>query len=430
MFKIPSDREEIFETLANEVKSNLPKSNPWKFLSLIRAILIAFASIIFSYYKSLEQLINAFFDDTTYGEYLDRKASIIGLSRLNATVSQGQLYFEGTAGTTIPASTLVNLNSVEYVTTSVDTITHYSHTVTITYDTNIATVTDTAHGLTTGLTLTIAGATPLALNGANKITVIDEDTYIYDTTLTGTGIATGTITADFDIAITTADSVDAGNDKNQARGTEFKLNTPVTGINDTCFAGFDGFIAGTDDETDDDFRTRYLDRKRNPYSTFNTYAIEAQIKTLSWVKKVKIYEITPAPGQVTIYCLKENNAVPNASEITLMKNKVIEIKPAHIDPADIFVLAPTPISIDVEVNNVNPYIASIYDAIENTVIAFFIDRLNTGDSLEVNDLIEVINSTFDSVSGQAVEDFALIQPTSNYPANAGEILVLGNFLND
>ena len=170
-------------------------------------------------------------------------------------------------------------------------------------------------------------------------------------------------------------------------------------------------------------------KKQNPISLFNSLAIEEKIKTdLTWVKKVVVQEHYPVNGQVTIYCLKKDNGVPNASEIALIKNKVVEIKPASLDPANIFVIAPTPVIVNVTVNSVTPYITSLYDAIGDTITAFFIDRLDTNDSLEINDLIEVINSTYDDVSGQSVSDFILVAPTANVNVNIGEIIVLGTIL--
>jgi hypothetical protein len=58
-----------------------------------------------------------------------------------------------------------------------------------------ATVTQTAHGYPTGITVAIAGAGEAAYNGDQTITVVDDDTYTYAVTGTPATPATGDITA-------------------------------------------------------------------------------------------------------------------------------------------------------------------------------------------------------------------------------------------
>tara|TARA_X000001316_G_C921537_1_gene35980 strand:+ start:141 stop:2117 length:1977 start_codon:yes stop_codon:yes gene_type:complete len=68
-------------------------------------------------------------------------------------------------------------------------------TVTITSSQQTATVTHSSHGLTTGTSVTFAGANESDYNGTFSITVVDIDTYTYTLHNSASSPATGTITA-------------------------------------------------------------------------------------------------------------------------------------------------------------------------------------------------------------------------------------------
>ena len=68
-------------------------------------------------------------------------------------------------------------------------------TVTITSTGGVATVTDTAHGLNTGRTVTISGAAQAAYNGVQTITVVDANHYTFPVSGSPASPATGTILA-------------------------------------------------------------------------------------------------------------------------------------------------------------------------------------------------------------------------------------------
>jgi hypothetical protein len=70
------------------------------------------------------------------------------------------------------------------VTKNVSTLTRSGTTVT---------ATSTAHGLTTGNTVTISGASPAAFNGTFVVTVTGTNTFTYSVSSSGTDTATGTI---------------------------------------------------------------------------------------------------------------------------------------------------------------------------------------------------------------------------------------------
>ena len=95
MFRIPNNRDEIFDRMAADVQNNLPNTNPQKEKSWLRSMLAGFSGAFYDLYFQLQEAINTFFADTTYGAYLERKASNNGISRSAATGSEGNIIFTG-----------------------------------------------------------------------------------------------------------------------------------------------------------------------------------------------------------------------------------------------------------------------------------------------------------------------------------------------
>lgn len=100
-FKVPSTREEIYNSVAQKVKTNLPKSNPWLRYSWIRAVLIGIAFLFFDLYQTLLIAIDDFFDDTASFESIKRKAKIYDMTPDAALQSSGFISLIGTPGSTI-----------------------------------------------------------------------------------------------------------------------------------------------------------------------------------------------------------------------------------------------------------------------------------------------------------------------------------------
>jgi uncharacterized phage protein gp47/JayE len=83
-------------------------------------------------YIELDNTLNFGFADTTYGTYLDRRVGELGLTRVAAVKSTGQLTFSGTDGTVIPIGTKASTGGavpIYFVTTEAGTIASGSVTV-------------------------------------------------------------------------------------------------------------------------------------------------------------------------------------------------------------------------------------------------------------------------------------------------------------
>ena len=429
MFNVPDNREQVYNSLANNVKSNLPNSNPWKRKSWIRAVLIGFAGLIFDFYQALLQALDAFFDDTTYGVYLKRKASIYGLTINPALKASGYISFTGTPSTIIPIDTpLVNSSGKIYKTLAqVEILNTVLSVSSLSYDNNIATVVcTTPHYLGTGMEVDISGATPSELNGLKNILVIDAFTFTYPTDTSGTGTATGTIEVEVDIAYVEVESDVEGYDNNMDSGDTLTVQSSIIGLDGTAYILVSGIGGGADQESEDDFKQRYIFRKQNPVTNFNDIAIIVEAQKITYVKRVFVQKCTPAVGQVTIYFLKAENEFPSPIEVGQVKTAIDAIAPSNTDSADIFVDAPTPLVVDFVISGLSPYTATMKQSVINRLEAYFYNKTIPGRSISVNELISVIQTTIDIDTGDTVQSFALASPSATVTPLSNEIPILGS----
>lgn len=431
-FRIPSNRDEIFDKLASDVETNLPTTNPQKEKSWIRAILASFAGAFFDLYFQLEQSVDTFFADTTYGVFLERKASNNGIFRNAATQALGNISFTGIVGTAIPIDTLLNglSNSIQYKTLTAKSITDETIAIaSMTYASGIVTAVTTAdHDLVLGIDVTISGVTsPTELNGTFPVSaIIDEQTFQYETTFVGSGTATGTIIADVTRAIIDVESETAGAITNLNVNEQLSLLSPISGVDNLARVTFDGIGGGADVEDDESLRERLIFKLQNPVTLFNAVQIEITLKELAFVDRVFVFPITPAVGQVTIYILKEDNVIPNASELQQANDKIEEtILPVNTSISDVFILGPTPVSIDFTFSSITPDTDTMRTSITNKLREFFNNQTNIGVDITEIQYQCAIQTTIDTETGELLETFALTIPTGDITIATGEIGVLG-----
>ena len=508
----PENRKEVSDRIKADVQSQLPESNPYLRNSFLQALIFGVAGRIFAVYRLIQSLIKQLFWDTATGTYLERMASWFGITTLAATQSEGYITLSGTATTVVPLGTsLTNSDGVEIKTQSAETITANSLTVTsLTQTSGIATATfATEHELAPGIETTIAGANETEYNVTVTIlTVPTSTTFTYSVDSGASSPATGTITASHDTAYILCQSVLGGEDSNIDAGSRVTLTTPIAGVDNDGFAAFGGLTGGTDEETSEDLRTRFLSRVQNPVSLFNSNAIDTQAKlingvTRTWVKNVDDTErllavssitrngdvatlttssahglsdgefisvtganevaynvsdsrfivlsttkiayyvagtpATPATGtivlsastveegQVKVYFTRDNDTsiIPDAGEVTTVKNKILEIKPAHVSDSDVLVSAPTSVPITVTITNLTPDSEGLKTAIENDLTDYFKTSTELGVDLAQAIIESIVYNSVDTNTGNKVTSFTLNSPASDTTIEYDEIATLG-----
>ena len=424
-------RSTITDRVRTDVQRSLPESNPFLRNSFIGALIIGFAGRIYEFYLQLQIMLDEIFPDTASGTYLERWGTWKGITRNVATGASGNVTATGTPGSSIPSgSVLTSADGVEYQTTAAATIAANVLTlVSLTRTGSVATATSSSdHGFATGDTVVIAGAVETEYNGSVVITVTSTTTFTYTVSGAPSTPATGTITASLDSATVPVESVDVGADTNQGSGSTLSFSSPIAGVDSTAYVQFGEIAGGTDLETDDDLRARIIERYSNPVSFFNVNNIEKKAEEVSGVTRVWVEEITPAVGQVTVYFVRDNDAsiIPSAAEVTEVNNKLLEIKPAHMDPADLIVSAPTAVPVNFTFSSITPNTTTMQAAIINSLTAFFQDDTVVGADITEAAFDSAVYQTVDLTTGQRLTDFTITIPASTVTIATGEIGTLGS----
>lgn len=427
--KFPTFRN-LVDRSRSDVRSQLPDSDPTVFGSFIRAIVDSCASRSYDLTLLINQALIQFFPQTATGTYLNNWGGYEDLELNPATVASGYVVFTGTTGTAIPVNTLLNSSdSNVYLTQAGASIaTNVFSIASITRSGTTATATATGHPLATGVSLTVSGAGETEYNGAFDITVIDANTFSFEVTGSPSTPATGTIIGTIASARVLVKSQLSGQAFNLDSGAVLSLNAAITNVDTNSYAQYEGVLGGADIETQEEYRVRILESRANPVSNFNEFAIVKQAKKVSGVTRVFVKIITPNVGDVTVYFFRDNdtNPIPTASEITTVKNKIIEILPATSDPTNVYVIAPTIVTTAFTFSAISPNTPTMQAAITANLTAFFEDRAEFEVNITEDQYRSAIIETQDTATGEFLDSFTLTTPTTDIAITTGEIAGLGN----
>jgi uncharacterized phage protein gp47/JayE len=260
-----------------------------------------------------------------------------------------------------------------------------------------------AHG-----TVTLTGTAGSTVLGGTRMKRDDGTEYAVDIDST---FVSGTL----DVAVT---AVLAGPGPNCPAATEVTLSAPVSGVQADAVVATGGIIGGTDIETDDSLRSRLLFRLQNPPSggSASDYVL--------WALAV--------PGVTRAWCLPEHYGVGTVGvtfavdgEASPIPNggKVAEVQ-AYIDArrpvqAAVTVFAPTPLAIDLTIDNLVPDTAAVRSAIEQSLTDAIIRDGEPGQPVLLSHLREAISLA------PGEEDYTLTSPVADITVAAGELPVLG-----
>jgi uncharacterized phage protein gp47/JayE len=425
-------RDELNNSTKADIQSNLSGSNPFLRNSFLGAIATSFSLRIFDFYQQLQELLNQFLN--LGSQFLTVVASWFGITQLAATIASGNTVAEGTAGTAIPiSSTLTDSNGVEYTTTAAANISAQSITVTLARVGSVVTATaSSSHNLANNINVTISGANETDYNGTFSITVISATQFTYLITTTPATPATGTISAAFNTALVPIQSSGSnpyGADRNQDAGTALTFSVPIPSVNEATYVPWEEITGGTDQETTEDFKVRTLDRIQNPIALFNVAAIENQVKLINGNTRVWVEEVTPAAGQVTVYFTRDDDGViPAPGDVTTTKNKLLEIKPAHTEDADVIVAAPDAVDVPFSFSALSPNTSTMQASISASLALFFKERTEVGEDLTQTAYDSAIFNTIDTSTGERVASFTLSAPSGDVTIASGKLPTLGTII--
>jgi uncharacterized phage protein gp47/JayE len=430
-FGIPRNRKEIESRMKTDTQSQLFNTNPFLRASFLGSQIVGYAGANYDSYVFGQEVFSELFPTTATGDFITMWGNgFYGIPRNPASQSQGFITVTGTPGSTIFDGTVLSTqDSRQYETLlTTDISANVLNVSTLTRTGSVATITTSSeHNLASGVSVTMAGADQAEYNITAVINVISSNQFTYTVAGTPVSPATGTITVSVDSASLEVRSLEFGQNENLAQGTELTFTTPIAGVDDSSFVQFGEVGGGTDIESDEEYRARFLFNIQNPIALFNVAAITAEARKVPGVTRVFVFETTPLKGQVTIYFMRDNdtNPIPSGSEVQAVKNKVLTIKPANTADEDVIVSAPTPVVVNFSFASITPDSTTMRSAISANLAEFFAENTSVGVDILRAEYESVIISTVDPETGLKVQNFSLIFPTTDVIIVGGEIGVLG-----
>lgn len=422
---IPNNSKQLELQAKTDLQRELPNTaNPFLPESWFGATAVMCARRVLELFKQLAIALRESIPVTAQ-EKLQDWAAVWGVTKNPATPSTGVVVATGTAGTVIPDGTVLRSSDALLYTVSGDTqiIAHSLTPASVTSVGLTATVTLAVDvSMFAGLSVTVAGAAQSAYNGTFAVTPTATNQFTYTLPTGAASPATGSIT----VSLTTAElqvvSQENGQSTNLSANTRVSFSTPIAGVDASAYVDQSAVGGGTDIETDDELRARMLYRIQNPVALFNEAAIVSQAQQVAGVTQVFVHEITPEVGQVTIYFIRGNDAspIPDGSEVATVKNKILEIKPAHTDEDDVIVLAPTPVNVTFSFSALSPNTSTMQEAIDANLRAYFLDEGTVGNPITQDEYRAVIQTTIDPDTGDRVESFTLTSPVGNQGGGTSE----------
>lgn len=170
---------------------------------------------------------------------------------------------------------------------------------------------------------------------------------------------------------------EAGKDGNTAAAATFSFETPISGVTSVVVTS-DAITGGDDTENDASLRARILDRKRNPPHGGSPAEYQEWSRQVESVTRVFVKRATPAAGSVTVLFMMDDtyaDGIPSGADVATLQAHLESVSPAN---ANIVVKAPTALTVDVEIADLEPDTTAVRDAIETELLAMFVRRAEPG----------------------------------------------------
>jgi len=244
--------------------------------------------------------------------------------------------------------------------------------------------------------------TILNANGS-KVTVIEEAT-----------IASGT-------AQLKVESINVGAGENKQLGTIFTLQSAIAGVNPS--ATVVSLTGGSDVETDENYRIRILDRlAQAPHGgcalDYKHWAIETPGVTRAWVAKGG-----RGVNSVDVRFTRDNDpscpgGIPLPSHVETVQAYINDESRKPIT-ADVLVLAPISVPVDITVDVLSPYNSKVTVNIQNELADLFNTRSFPGSTLHRSWIWDAV------ANATGTNHFVLTSPVTDLTFLTGQMPTLG-----
>lgn len=211
--------------------------------------------------------------------------------------------------------------------------------------------------------------------------------------------------------------LEVGTIGNREEGQPYTLVSPVTGV-DAEAVGSE-MAGGAEAESDESLRERLLYRLRNPPRGGTATDYVAWAKEVPGVTRAWCFPKEQGIGTVVVRFATDeltDDGVPTAGMVQIVADHIAESAPVT---AATTVVAPVAKPVDFRIKDLIPDSESVRAQVEAELKSLFVREATPGEAL----LISHIRQAISSAAGE--EDFELLEPTADVPADSTQLLVVG-----
>ncbi|MDP1628866.1 baseplate J/gp47 family protein [Parvibaculum sp.] len=343
----------------DDYRAKLPGADSLLPVSNLRVVGDVQAELVYGLYGYQLAVVRDLMPDTAEDEWLERRAATKGIFRKPAAAASGTVLLTGTEGAGVDAGAELQTKS--------------------------GVVLAVAEGVVLG-----AGATPCTVEAAV-----------------------------------------AGAAGNLDAGTALSFRTAISGVDADAVVAAGGIAGGAEAERDDALRARYLDRLREPpqggaLGDYRQWALEVPGVTRVWPARAEM-----GPGTVTVrFMMDEVRAddagIPQGTDASdyaagdgdqqIVFDHISELRPLG---ADVFVVAPVPVPLDVEIADLHPDTPAVRAAILSELADMLYRDAEPGGTIRLSRIGEAVSVA----TGEG--HHTLVAPAADVTHGAGEIAVPG-----
>ncbi|MAY64006.1 MAG: baseplate J protein [Rhizobiales bacterium] len=195
-------------------------------------------------------------------------------------------------------------------------------------------------------------------------------------------------------------------------------------IANAATVGYGGIGGAADREDDNSLRARVLDRKRRPPQGGALSDYEQIARAIPGVSAAWAYSFANGPGTIGLWFLFEgrDNGIPTLSDVQAVKARV-DLR-RLIRARGVFVSAPYPSPVDIQIRNLSPDTAAVRAKVEASLAIMFKARAQPGVAAEPFTFSR--SWIAEAISSAIGEDrHELVLPAADITYASGEIPVLG-----
>lgn len=211
--------------------------------------------------------------------------------------------------------------------------------------------------------------------------------------------------------------LEVGTIGNREEGQTYTLVSPVTGV-DAEAVGSE-MAGGAEAESDESLRERLLYRLRNPPRGGTATDYVAWAKEVPGVTRAWCFPKEQGIGTVVVRFATDeltDDGVPSSGMVQIVADHIAESAPVT---AATTVVAPVAKAVNFRIKDLIPDSESVRAQVEAELKSLFVREATPGEAL----LISHIRQAISSAAGE--EDFELLEPTADVPADSTQLLVVG-----